>query len=262
MEHLLHVRLQHQHRRSLRHPTDHVGYAQNPGPALLGEFHRSDRAGKIATRHHAIPQPVEVVLQPRFELLDRHTVGPGRSAITLHLQPRIPDQPLGDVVRLALQPRLTHAIPPFRLISLVRQDDPAPSLPNPLRYAGGSQLLRTSPPASPHRYSAPHGFRRLEFSLSPPANRPAAVSGTPSHVPYESQDRAHAAYMPDPTWAVNGYPPGSSRDRFAASVLRSSTELSTRQRQRACTHRSSSRPTPDAIIAAPFPTTLSTTVFS
>src|SRR6266511_910256 len=94
--------------------------------------------------------------------------------------------------------RVTHAIPPFRLISLVRQDDPAPSLPNPLRYAGGSQLLRTSPPASPHRYSAPHGFRRLEFSLSPPANRPAAVSGTPSHVPYESQDRAHAAYMPDP----------------------------------------------------------------
>src|SRR6266540_5193304 len=180
MEHLLHVRLQHQHRRSLRHPTDHVGYAQNPGPALLGDFHRSDRAGKIATRHHAIPQPVEVVLQPRFELLDRHTVGPGRSAIALHLQPRIPDQPLGDVVRLALQPRLTHAIPPFRLISLVRQDDPAPSLPNPLRYAGGSQLLRTSPPASPHRYSAPHGFRRLEFSLSPPARVPAKSRSVPN----------------------------------------------------------------------------------
>src|SRR5674536_397804 len=30
---------------------------------------------------------------------------------------------------------------PFRLITFVHQDDPAPSLPNPLRYAGGSQLL-------------------------------------------------------------------------------------------------------------------------
>src|SRR5674536_292757 len=38
---------------------------------------------------------------------------------------------------------------PFRLITFVHQDDPAPSLPNPLRYAGGSQLLRASPPARP-----------------------------------------------------------------------------------------------------------------
>src|SRR5258705_4784213 len=30
------------------------------------------------------------------------------------------------------------------------------------------QLLRAGPPAFPHRYSAPRGFRRLEFSLSPP----------------------------------------------------------------------------------------------
>src|SRR5262249_52278958 len=83
-----------------------------------------------------------------------------------------------------------------------------------------------------------------------------------SYVPNESQDRAHAAYMPDPTWAVNGYPPGSSRDKASASVSKSSKGLSTRPRQRAHTHRSSSRPTPDAITAAPFPTTLSTTVFS
>src|SRR5664279_4361260 len=40
-------------------------------------------------------------------------------------------------------------LPPFRLITFVHQDDPAPSLPNPLRYADGSQLLRASPPARP-----------------------------------------------------------------------------------------------------------------
>src|SRR5262249_2135847 len=68
-------------------------------------------------------------------------------------------------------------VPPLRLTTRASPNDPAPSLPNPLRYAGGSQLLRAGPPASPHRYSAPRGFRHLESSLSPPATRPAAVSG-------------------------------------------------------------------------------------
>jgi hypothetical protein len=40
------------------------------------------------------------------------------------------------------------------------------------------------------------------------------------------------------------------------------SRVSTRPRQRTLVHRSSSRPAPDAITAAPFPTTFSTTVFS
>src|SRR5450759_1920023 len=44
---------------------------------------------------------------------------------------------------------------PFRLITFVHQDDPAPSLPSPLRYAGGSQLLRASPPARPASVLSP-----------------------------------------------------------------------------------------------------------
>src|SRR3954453_3048235 len=80
-----------------------------------------------------------------------------------------------DVMRLALQTWLAHAVPPSRLTTCSNPNDPAPSLPYPLRYAGGSQLLRTSPPASPHRYSAPCGFRRLGPSLSPVTNR--TVSG-------------------------------------------------------------------------------------
>src|SRR6266516_3319936 len=110
-----------------------------------------------------------------------------------------------------------------------------------------------------HRYSPPRGFCRLEFSLSPPCR--GAVSGAPSHVPYKSLDRAHAAYMPDTTWAVSGYPPDSSRDGRAASVSMSSHLISTRQRQR--TFRSS------LIFPGPhltqschaFSTTLKTTVF-
>src|SRR5674536_316279 len=44
---------------------------------------------------------------------------------------------------------------PHRLITLVHLVDPAPSLPSPLRYAGGSQLLRASPPARPASVLSP-----------------------------------------------------------------------------------------------------------
>src|SRR3954453_2502415 len=59
---------------------------------------------------------------------------------------------------------------------------------------------------------------------SPPSRRSPTgrYRGTPSHVPYESLDRAHAAYMPDTTWAVSGYPPSSSQDSPPASVSMSS----------------------------------------
>jgi hypothetical protein len=54
----------------------------------------------------------------------------------------------------------------FRLATFINQSDPAPWL-HP-RYQA-SQLLRAGPPAFLRdRYSAPHGFCRLEFSLSPP----------------------------------------------------------------------------------------------
>jgi hypothetical protein len=59
--------------------------------------------------------------------------------------------------------------------------------------------------------------------------------------------------MPDTAWAVNGYPPDSSRDRGATPVLMSPKLFSTRQRQRAPAHRSSSRSPPDVITSRLFP---------
>ena len=53
--------------------------------------------------------------------------------------------------------------------------------------------------------------------------------------------------MPDAAWAANGLPPGSSQDCGATLVLTSSEPFSTRQRQRTLAHRSSPRPTPDAV---------------
>src|SRR5664280_1234236 len=62
----------------------------------------------------------------------------------------------------------------------MHQDSPAPWLPDPLRYAGGSQLLRASPPALPQRYSVPHGFCRLGFSLSLPRT-PTSLDAVPQY---------------------------------------------------------------------------------
>src|SRR5664279_111936 len=54
---------------------------------------------------------------------------------------------------------------PHRLITLVHLDDPAPSLPSPLRYAGGSQLLRASPPARPASVLSPSRIPPLKTTV-------------------------------------------------------------------------------------------------
>ena len=252
MEHLLHFRLQCHDRHRLRHPVDHARNAENPRAALLGYLYRADRTGKIATRGHAIPQLVEVIFQPLLELSDRHAISPGRSSVLFHFQPRTPHQPLGDVVRLDLRLRFTHAIPPSSVDHIRLPGQPRPLAPPPLRYAGTSQLLRASPPARPASVLC-------SSRISPVGVLPLAAADqrqyrdTPSHVPYESLIRAHAAYMPETIWAVNGCPPDSSRGSLAAPVSISSDLISTRQRQRALTHRSSSRTSPDTIQPRLFP---------
>src|SRR5665811_1814916 len=136
MEHSLHIRFQHEHRRRLRDPIDHIRDTEDPGPTFLGYLHRSDRSREIATRRHSVPQFVETVLHPLLELFDRHAVGPGRSAVLLHLQPRIPHQPLGDVIRLALQLRLTHATPSLSVDHIRSPGRPRPFAPQPTAIRG------------------------------------------------------------------------------------------------------------------------------
>ena len=97
-------------------------------------------------------------------------------------------------------------------ISRWRRDAPEPEITAAVESLlatvciGGSQLLRASPPARPVTVLRSLRICRLEFSLSPPLFR-RQCQVAPSHVPYESLDRAHAAYMPDATWAVNGFLP-------------------------------------------------------
>src|SRR5262249_16548403 len=201
----------------LRPPFDHLGYAQPPGSPFLGDSHPPDRTGEIRPRRHAVPQPVEVVCQPRLKLLDRHAISPGRSTVTLHFQPRSPDQPLGNVMRLAWQPRLTHATPPLRLVPFISLDGPAPSLPSHCDTQADHSYYRPVRQRA-HAGTPPLAVSAAQGSPAPPRLPRRRPRGAPSHVPNESPDRDHAACMPDPTWAVHGYPPGSSRDRMAAPV--------------------------------------------
>src|SRR6266511_5093296 len=101
-----------------------------------------------------------------------------------------------------------------------------PGQPHPLAppaLPGFTATTSRSASVPLNRYSAPHSFCRLEFSLSPPSTG-VCSEATPSHVPYERLVRAHAACTPDTTWAVNRYPPGSSQSN-RPTLVSMSTKL-------------------------------------
>jgi hypothetical protein len=182
VEDRLHTGLQRHRRRRLRDPVRDIRNAEHPDPTLLGYLHRPNRPREIRPRRHPIPQPIEVPREVLLEPFDRDAVSPGRSAIVLDLQPRIPHQSLGDVMRLALQLRLMHALPPIRLSASIHLDDPAPWLhPRCDTRKLHSYYGRVRQRAR-RRYSAPRGFCRLEPSLSP-REPPRQCPGSPSHVP-------------------------------------------------------------------------------
>src|SRR5664280_995261 len=114
-------------------------------------------------RFHSLYRlPVQVPL----ELLDCHPIRACRSSILLDLQPGIPHEHFRDVVRLALQPRLTHAAHSPRVDRIHQPGRPIPLAPPAL--PGFPATTRRSASVPRDRYSAPHGFSRSGSSLSPP----------------------------------------------------------------------------------------------
>ena len=186
VEDRLHAGLQRHRRRRLGDPVCDVRDAEHPHPALLallGYLHRPDRTGEVRPRRHPIPQLEQVPGKVLPVLLDRHAVGPSRSAILLDLQPRIPQQTLRDDVRLALQLRLTHAAHPLRLAAPIRLDDPAPWLhPRCDTRELHSYYSRVHPsaPGDGTQPLADSAARRCSLSLR---KAPQRYPGTPSHVP-------------------------------------------------------------------------------
>jgi hypothetical protein len=106
------------------------------------------------------------------------------------------------------------------------------------------------------------GFRRSGLSLPTTTAGQNRSTGrrkrrtTGSHVPHQSPDQARATSMPETTWAVLGYPPGSSRTIQASPVSISSFPFDTSTVVRS---RSPSWPIPAALNGATFPATLTTT---
>ena len=137
-----------------------------------------------------------------------------------------------------------------------------PRTTRPLRSApvtGASPLLRTGPPARPATVLSPLRFSRLGTPCRPaPRRGPASIRTRLLLFRAEAADRARVVYMPDTTWPVSGYPPGSSRSRRNTPVSMSSKGFGTSATIRS---RSPSRSPPDASTGA-FSSSLTTTVFS
>ena len=219
--------------------------------------HRSPRQSSASAAVGGLESPPA----GRFRRAYLHLPHSTESRSSTYIQPPSsfgthPHQLLGDVMRLALQPRLTHVTPSLSVDHIRSPGRPRPFAPQPTAIRGritattgesasatrvGTLLLTDSAAwSSPSRPPTPSPVRDGLYRVAP------------SHVPHESLDRAHAACMPDTIWAVSGYPPDSSRDMGPASVLMSLHRVSTRQRQRTFVHRSSSRSTPDAIMSRLF----------
>src|SRR5512132_3889309 len=110
----------------------------------------------------------------------------------------------------------------------------------------------------------PHGRRRMtrghRGSLLLRCRAFSSLSSCrfiPAHPTFHAKaaDQTHVAYMPDTTWPIDGHPPGSSR----AVTRRPGFDVIYGLRH--FTQRSSSWSPPD-VSRTPFPTSLTTTVFS
>ena len=133
---------------------------------------------------------------------------------------------------------------PFRLITLISQDGPAPHCDTQRLHGYYGRVRQRAPP----RYSAPRGFRRLEVSLSPPTKLAAvtrhAFTGS-TREPRPSSCCLYAGHHLGSKRVTPRFVPGWRRNpgfdviyiHFGASDGRGPFPA----------HRSSSRPTPDAI---------------
>jgi hypothetical protein len=219
-------------------------------PAMgLRDFNRAHRRREVGAGGEPVPDLVQIVLQIGLELRDFHRVHAGCALVRLDFLPRLPDSPLRDIERLARCFQLVHAIPPGALpVDRTNQatNDPAPSHPLPLQ--GLHRYYEPVRQRVPRRYSAPCGSAaRGTPCRTAPRGGPASIGTRLLLFRVEAADRARVVYMPDATWPVSGYPPGSSRSRRNTPVPMSSEGFGTSATIRS---RSPSRSPPDASTGA------------
>ncbi len=113
-------------------------------------------------------------LQVLLEHRQGHAVHARSTAVRLHPLVSIPDELLGNVVRLCLR----HRLLPSRVGRSLRQECRVPSLRS---HYQASSLLRTRPSLRSVSVLGSSRFRRLEVSLG--------IGATGSHVPHKSLSR-------------------------------------------------------------------------
>ena len=145
MEHRLHPLFEFHGHHRLGDSVRHSRHTQDSHPAMRFRYlHRLHRRRKVTPRGHPVPDPIKVVLQIGFEVLDRAPVHSRRSLVGLDSPVRLPHQVLGNTERLFLRLWFAHSIPP-RLAGCPNKlptDGPTPSLP--LYYRGFSTTMGRS----------------------------------------------------------------------------------------------------------------------
>ena len=116
---------------------------------LLRYLHRFDRWWKVCSRGHPIPDPVEIVLEVCFELLDGHPVPPAAPLLRLTCLYASHTSCFGMTNGLSIGPDLPTRLLPGDALPVARANKPRMSRPlrsTPITEA--SPLLRAGPPAS------------------------------------------------------------------------------------------------------------------
>src|SRR5664280_3285333 len=140
----------------------------SPGLRYLHGFHRWR---EVRPRGQPIPQPIQVVFQVLLELLDRLPVHTGRTLVGLDLL--VASQTSHFEISNGLSSTLSLLIrflPNESVDRKVNSRQSAPFAPLPLQEH--HRYYEAVRPPAPHRYSAPHGFRRLGLSLPTARRRP------------------------------------------------------------------------------------------
>src|SRR5829696_322090 len=207
--------LQRDHR--LRDPVDHGRHPENPRTtARLGNLDGLHRRREIAPRRHAVPQPIQPVVQIGLELFDRLTVDPRRPSVGPHLLPGSPHKPPGNRKRLTLTTWPAHPAPPSSYwLTGQRTWTTRPLRSTPITRA--SPLLPGGPTSCPATVLDPSQFLLLEALPIPGhSTMTGSFEARISHVPHQSLSWARATSRPDATWPASKTParliPGQQLD--------------------------------------------------
>src|SRR5688572_14155737 len=123
MEKRFHLRLKVEPHCCLSDPVFDGRYTQvSLPPITLGNRNLQHRRRKVSSRRHAVPDPVEVLLQVSLEVLHGLAIHPGCPTIGFDATVRVPNQLLGYIKRLCL----VHELLPSLVDPKTRLNNAAP----------------------------------------------------------------------------------------------------------------------------------------